>query len=134
VFPNPHTVYMHDTPLKPLFERAARAFSSGCIRVQDALGLAKILLRGRGWDGPALERAVAAGTSRVLAPNEPTAILLVYWTAVVDSDETLNFYPDIYSLDPQVLAALDAPVSLFEARSGLGSADGTGPAPAEAAP
>jgi murein L,D-transpeptidase YcbB/YkuD len=117
VFPNPHSVYMHDTPAKLLFDKTERAFSSGCIRVEDPLGLARILLGDSGWDGPALEGAIAARRTRTINIGQPIPILLVYWTTVADPDSILHFYRDVYSINPRILAALDAPPAPFVTRS-----------------
>jgi L,D-transpeptidase YcbB len=48
IMPNPYSVYLHDTPNKKLFDEEMRAFSHGCIRVQDAIGLAASLLQETG--------------------------------------------------------------------------------------
>jgi murein L,D-transpeptidase YcbB/YkuD len=68
MFPNSHSVYLHDTPHRELFEKDARAFSSGCIRVQSPLELAALLLEDdeSGWDRAAIDRAVEAGTTRTV--------------------------------------------------------------------
>ena len=51
--PNEHGVYMHDTPMKPLFEQRGRAFSAGCVRVQDVFTLAEWVARYEpGWERP----------------------------------------------------------------------------------
>jgi murein L,D-transpeptidase YcbB/YkuD len=117
VFPNTHTVYMHDTPAKNLFERPERAFSSGCIRVEEAPGLAGLLLANEFPDAAALDLAIASRKSRVYTADRPTPVLLVYWTAAVDPDTTLHFYRDIYALDGEALAALDSPIGVFRPRS-----------------
>ena len=65
MFPNSYSVYLHDTPSKALFEKSERAFSSGCIRVENPLELAALLLEGQqGWDRAAIDRAVEAGKTR----------------------------------------------------------------------
>src|SRR5690606_18644264 len=51
LFPNSHSIYLHDSPAKSLFDESARAFSHGCIRVQEPLKLAKFLLKNKPeWD------------------------------------------------------------------------------------
>lgn len=100
VFPNPHDVYLHDTPDRALFQRGHRAFSSGCIRVEGALDLAERLLAGRPDWTPARIREVAEGDTETwveLAP--PVPIRLVYWTAWVDAEGVLHLNDDLYGLD-----------------------------------
>ncbi len=109
MFPNEHAVYLHDTPNKALFARDYRVFSHGCIRVQDPLRLAEILL-----DDPekwSLEKIQAAVDSRVtqrIVLDRKIPIYLTYWTAAVDDDGEVNFSRDPYDRDARVLAALDA--------------------------
>lgn len=103
-FPNPFSVYLHDTPSQPLFAKGPRAFSSGCVRVEQPLHLRDLLLT------PA-ERAhtdelLASGTTHEYRLMAPVPILLGYWTVQVDSDGALLYAPDIYGRDPVLLKAL----------------------------
>ncbi len=108
MFPNPHAVYLHDTPARELFERSERSFSSGCIRVERPLELAELLMRDGGrWDVAALEAAIATGrTQRIALPRKVT-IMLLYLTAFEGPDGRVQFRRDVYSRDAKVLAALD---------------------------
>ena len=63
MFPNRFNVYLHDTPQKSLFEKDLRIFSHGCMRVQDPLDLAAVLLADQGWDRSRIDVAVAAASS-----------------------------------------------------------------------
>jgi murein L,D-transpeptidase YcbB/YkuD len=113
IFPNEHFVFLHDTPSRALFDETARTFSSGCIRVEDALRLAELLLDDAvRWPRAALDDAVAAGDTRTVRLPEPLPILILYWTASVDAQGHVRFLPDIYRRDGRVLAALDAPHTL----------------------
>lgn len=69
VMPNPYNVYLHDTPNKALFDAEVRAFSHGCIRTQDVLGLAETLLAGAGGVGPRPHRRRDSGGQH--RPGEP---------------------------------------------------------------
>ena len=112
MFPNEHAVCLHDTPARSLFERAGRAFSHGCIRVQNPLELALLLLEPQGWDRRRIERAVASGKTKTVPLSDALPVLILYWTAAVDlADGTVRFYEDLYNRDPALLAALDAPLS-----------------------
>jgi len=108
MFPNPYSVYLHDTPARELFERAERAASSGCIRVEDPLTLAVRLLGDpQVWSREALEREIATGVTRTVSLREPVPVILMYWTADVDADGTVYFHPDLYRRDAALLRALD---------------------------
>jgi murein L,D-transpeptidase YcbB/YkuD len=109
-FPNPHLVYLHDTPSKSLFNETVRAFSSGCIRTERPLELAeKLLADPARWDRSALDAAVAAGETRTVRLAKKVPVLIIYWTADRDDDGSVVFKPDPYSRDARELAALDAP-------------------------
>jgi murein L,D-transpeptidase YcbB/YkuD len=108
MFPNEHFVYLHDTPSRDLFDRESRAFSSGCIRVEDPLELARLLLR-RGWDEERIEDVVAAGRTETVLLDDPISVLLLYWTAEADAAGRVIFYADVYSRDAEVSNALAAP-------------------------
>lgn len=108
VFPNPYTVFMHDTPQRDLFERPDRAFSSGCIRLENPMELAVLLLSGaEGWDQAGLAAAIESGRTQTVTLPEPVDIMVMYWTAGVDPRGVAHFRKDIYQRDPAVLAALD---------------------------
>jgi murein L,D-transpeptidase YcbB/YkuD len=108
MFPNKHLVYLHDTPSKGLFERTGRAFSSGCIRVENPFDFAEHLLeKTPGWDHARIMReADKAQTSRVNLA-EPVTVMLLYWTVAVDTAGTVHFKNDIYQRDAAVLAGLN---------------------------
>jgi murein L,D-transpeptidase YcbB/YkuD len=107
IFPNDHAVFLHDTPNQKLFDRTARAFSSGCIRVENALDLAQLLLNdGAQWDRKAIDRVVKSGKTRTVSLPEPIPVLLLYWTAWVGFDGRVNFGHDLYDRDKLVQKAL----------------------------
>ena len=108
VFPNRFNVYLHDTPQRHLFERDQRLFSHGCIRVQEPLRLAELVLDDPEWTRPALESAIATGETRVIRLHRPIPVLVLYWTASADRHGELHFYRDVYGRDGALLAALDA--------------------------
>ncbi|MFI5317818.1 MAG: murein L,D-transpeptidase [Myxococcota bacterium] len=113
MFPNSHSVYLHDTPSKSLFEKGERAFSSGCIRVEKPLELAALLLEGQaGWDRAALDRAVTDGATRTIALAKRVPVLLSYWTAWVDGKGALQLRRDVYGRDAKIAAGLAAPFAV----------------------
>jgi murein L,D-transpeptidase YcbB/YkuD len=110
MFPNKHNVYLHDTPSRELFERASRDFSSGCIRVEDALDLAEYLLADQpDWTRSRIDSVAAAGVERTVRLLEPVPVHLLYWTAWADADGVIHFREDIYGRDGAVRRALSAP-------------------------
>jgi len=103
-FPNPYSVYLHDTPSQPLFAKGPRAFSSGCVRVEQALHLRDQLLTPA--ERAKTDELLASGTTREFRLAAPVPILLGYWTVQVGSDGALLYAPDIYGHDPLLLKAL----------------------------
>lgn len=98
--PNEHGVYMHDTPMKPLFGRAARAFSAGCVRVQDVFDLAAWLARDEpGMDRRRVDEIIAAGTPVDITLARPVPVYFAYVTAWADEKGNAYFRPDIYGRD-----------------------------------
>ncbi|MEZ4647727.1 MAG: L,D-transpeptidase family protein [Candidatus Eisenbacteria bacterium] len=110
MFPNDYDVYLHDTPSRELFAKSERAFSSGCIRVQDPVGLAEYLLRDQsGWNRDQIETVLASAKERTVNLSHSIPVHLLYWTAWTDEDGVVHFRKDIYERDGAVLRALDAP-------------------------
>lgn len=107
IFPNEYSVYMHDTPGKFLFTKATRAFSHGCIRVDEPLGLAEVVLDGEGWTREQIESLIESEETRTVNPSESLLVQILYWTAEVDDRGVINFYGDIYERDATVLESLD---------------------------
>lgn len=107
VMPNPYTIYIHDTPSKPLFDEAVRAFSHGCIRVQDPFDLAARLLEGKaGWDKAHIDRVVGSRVTTNVALDRPIPVYVVYFTALLGREGQLVSHPDIYRRDAAVISAL----------------------------
>lgn len=107
MFPNKYHVYMHDTPARELFERTARDFSNGCIRLKEPLRLAEYLLRENdGWDAQRIAAAAQRGVEQTVRLPRAWPVHLLYWTVWVDSDGEVNFRPDIYGRDAELAKAL----------------------------
>jgi murein L,D-transpeptidase YcbB/YkuD len=107
VFPNEHTVFLHDTPSQDLFDADRRTFSSGCIRVEHALDLAAVLLGPQGWTPERLQAAIAAGKSETVFLDAPLPVVIVYWTASVGATGQLRFARDVYNRDDRLSRALN---------------------------
>ena len=98
VMPNPYNVYLHDTPVQALFKQDVRAFSHGCVRVDDALGLATALL-GSQWDRSRLDAVVAAGATQTIELRTPIPVYIAYFTAEPDDSGGIRYFPDVYRRD-----------------------------------
>jgi murein L,D-transpeptidase YcbB/YkuD len=117
-FPNPYSIYLHDTPHQRMFGERQRAFSSGCIRVERPLELVERLFDpASGWTRAAIEEAIASGETRNITLPRKIPILLVYWTvdlpdtadaAKVSGKQRVAFKPDVYGRDPALIRALKA--------------------------
>jgi murein L,D-transpeptidase YcbB/YkuD len=117
-FPNPYSIYLHDTPHQRMFGERQRAFSSGCIRVERPLDLVERLFDpASGWTRAAIEQAIASGQTRNVTLPKKIPILLMYWTvdlpqtadaAAASGAERVAFKPDVYERDPALIRALNA--------------------------
>jgi L,D-transpeptidase YcbB len=107
MFPNDHAIYLHDTPSKELFDEETRAFSHGCIRVEDPQSLAVLVLGGEstGWTDERIEAAIG-GKERTVFLARPLPIHIEYFTDFVDEFGDLKERPDIYGLIRKVEAIL----------------------------
>ncbi len=112
IFPNQHSVYLHDTPSKSLFGRSERAFSHGCIRTQNPFDLAELLLRPKGWDRERIDAQIESQETKTVHLAEPLPVLLLYWTTDIGPNGEQHFYKDVYERDERILAALNAPFEL----------------------
>ena len=98
--PNKHNVYMHDTPLKQLFSQSARAFSSGCVRVEKVLDLVAWLLSDKkGWTLEKVQAQVDSGQKLDVRLAKPVPVHFVYLTAFATGNGVAQFRPDIYGRD-----------------------------------
>lgn len=109
IFPNPHFVFLHDTPARELFERADRAFSSGCVRVEDPFTLAELLFDDPGtWNMDTFQEILDTRQMRTIHLERPAPVFLMYLTAEPGNDGSMRFFEDIYGRDRALLQALDA--------------------------
>ncbi|MBI5039648.1 MAG: L,D-transpeptidase family protein [Gammaproteobacteria bacterium] len=110
MFPNEHSIYLHDTPSRALFKRADRSFSSGCIRVEEPFTLATILLDDpQKWNEAKLEARLASAKNETVRLKNPITVFLMYWTSEPDGQGDARFYNDVYSRDLDVLKGLQQP-------------------------
>ena len=113
LFPNKYSVYLHDTPSRQLFDKSGRTFSHGCIRVEDPLKLAEIILGDRlGWTRAKIDAAVATGKQQWIKLPNPLPVLILYWTVDPSPIGGASFHRDIYGRDARLIKALNAPFKL----------------------
>jgi len=117
LFPNPYSVYLHDTNSPRLFERWHRFLSHGCMRIPNALELAMYLLKDDPqWPLQRIDEALRTGQVVSVRLAAPIPIHVVYDTVWVDHAGIVQFRPDVYRQDNfAVFALADAQVAM-EAR------------------
>ncbi len=104
MFPNDHSVYMHDTPARELFSEDMRALSHGCVRVEEALRLAELVL---GWSESRVSAAIGGRERTVFLPR-PLPIHIEYFTEFVDENGRFQERPDVYGLTRKVAGTMSA--------------------------
>ena len=103
LFPNSHSIYLHDTPSKSLFSKEQRAFSHGCIRVAEPKRLAMYVLRNQlEWTESRIDSAMNSNKEQYVNIKDPIPVFIAYFTAWVDSKGRLNFRNDIYNRDSKL--------------------------------
>jgi L,D-transpeptidase YcbB len=94
-----YDVYLHDTPTKSLFQSADRMMSHGCVRVENPRALAELLL---GQSPEAIDKGISRGYTNRRALPTPLPIFIVYQTAYVESDGSIQFRSDPYERDDEI--------------------------------
>ncbi len=106
-FPNKHDIYMHDTPQRDLFEKTVRAYSHGCIRVQNPGRLAEILLEeDKGWSAAHVRGLLAMGGNNEVTLTKQIPVHITYFTVMVGDDGRLQSFGDLYGHDNRVASAM----------------------------
>lgn len=106
IYPNRYSIYLHDTPSQWIFEQNARAASSGCVRVEDALDLSAYVMNDQEeWDQERIQKAVETGKTKQVKIKQPIQVHHFYWTAWRDRGKTV-FVEDVYELDKKIAVAL----------------------------
>ena len=107
IFPNNHRVYLHDTPSRRLFARNSRAFSHGCVRVENPIEFAEVLLsNSTTWTNEDLHYFAGRDKTKVIKLDNPIPIHITYMTAWADEQGVINFRPDIYKRDSHIASTL----------------------------
>lgn len=107
MFPNPHNIYLHDTPAKNLFANEVRAYSHGCIRLGDPFDFAYTLLAAQSDDPRGLfKQELDTGRESNVSLVQPIPVHLVYFTAWPTAKGTVGYRNDIYGRDAAIFRAL----------------------------
>jgi L,D-transpeptidase YcbB len=109
MFPNQFSIYLHDTPAREYFSRDQRALSNGCIRLEEPLALAYVLIEGQVSDPAAsFQSWLDTGSEKYVYLDRPVKVYLTYRTAIPRPDGSIRYREDIYGRDAEVFAALEA--------------------------
>ncbi|MBN1598594.1 MAG: L,D-transpeptidase family protein [Bacteroidales bacterium] len=115
LFPNNYRVYLHDTQSKSLFNKKVRAYSHGCVRVQNPEELAQYIIEDytKGNNKKLdIRSIIKAKTTQDIYLEKPLSVFIKYYTCTADSTGNIQFYPDIYSRDEKALETFLSEVSI----------------------
>ena len=108
MFPNGHNVFIHDTPLRQIFNLDDRFFSHGCVRVENPLNLASLLLKDQPeWTEAKILEAIGKREPLRINLKNPLPVHITYLTAWADRDGTVHFRKDAYKRDGSLKRALE---------------------------
>jgi len=105
LFPNKHDIYMHDTPTKKLFAKDSRAYSHGCVRVQNPRDFATVVL---GWSHAKVDKHIGYGETQSVPLPAKIPVHITYFTAWPDENGKILYFSDIYGRDKTMEKALSA--------------------------
>ncbi len=105
LFPNQHAVYLHDTPSRGLFSAKKRAFSHGCVRVDNPFAFAEEILGKDKWPETKMRGMIGKG-ERHIKLEDPLPVHMTYFTLSVDDNGQIQRFDDIYGFNRRVLDAL----------------------------
>ena len=113
LFPNTNAVYLHDTQAKGLFTGRKRAHSHGCIRLENPVEFAKILVSSYTYNENKvdIESIIRRKDRRQIKLDKPLPIYLRYYSCLADSTGNIHYFPDIYNLDEAAIQQLFANMS-----------------------
>jgi murein L,D-transpeptidase YcbB/YkuD len=108
LFPNPYHIYLHDTPSKRLFTKDMRAYSHGCIRLQNPDQLAEYIIE-KNFDNKEnlnIKRLLEKGIHKEIEIDNPLNIYVRYLTCEADEQNNIYFFNDIYNKDSKQIEIL----------------------------
>ncbi len=107
VLPNARGIYLHDTSAKRLFGRTQRDFSHGCVRVEDPMALARLILQDSPhWTEERLQAAAIAEKPSYAKPTRPVMVVFSYETVRIADNGQIKFLPDVYDYNPRTIASV----------------------------
>ena len=109
LFPNKHSVYLHDTPSKNLFNEKVRTFSHGCMRVRNPVALAEVIMaEDKGWDKQKVNELINDGPQdNDVALDHTIPVHVTYFTAWVEDNGQLKVFPDVYGHQKRIVLGLE---------------------------
>ena len=110
MFPNPHNVFIHDTPIRSIFNLEDRYFSHGCVRVQNPWNLAIFLLKDQDngqWTEDKIKKVVETRDQTRVNLKNPMQVHITYLTAWAEQDGTVHFRKDAYKRDGAIKTAMN---------------------------
>ena len=109
LFPNKHSVYLHDTPSKSLFNEKVRTFSHGCMRVRNPVQLAEVIMaEDKGWTKAKINEMIGSGPEdNDVALEKPMPVHVTYFTAWVEDNGELKTFADIYGHEQRIKLGLE---------------------------
>ncbi|MGA8689370.1 MAG: L,D-transpeptidase family protein [Methyloceanibacter sp.] len=109
LFPNKHTVYMHDTlPVRrKYFQKPMRAIGHECVRMEKPDKFAEVLLaEDKGWPAGQVQDLLDHSTNSPVTIDHEIPVHMTYFTAVVDEAGKVATFVDLYGLDNKLATAL----------------------------
>lgn len=107
LMPNRYNIYLHDTNTPQDFIRAARALSSGCVRLKEPERMASFIMRERkGWDDYTMEEIFGEQEMKDLYVAQPIPVYLLYYTVWVNEEGDLVYGHDLYDYDNKLIKML----------------------------
>ena len=109
LFPNKHSVYLHDTPAKRLFNEKTRTFSHGCMRVRNPVQLAEVIMSvDKGWDKSQVNDLITTGPEdNDIALDRPIPVHVTYFTVWVTNDGQIKTFADVYGHEQRIKLGLE---------------------------
>jgi murein L,D-transpeptidase YcbB/YkuD len=107
MFASKHSVYIHDTPVRTLFDNGDRALSHGCIRIENPADFAALLLKNDpNWNSVKIDAAMHQSKEQIVKLDRKIPVVILYLTFWADSKGNGHFRPDIYERDAEVIQLL----------------------------
>jgi murein L,D-transpeptidase YcbB/YkuD len=113
--PNPHSIFIHDTPSRGLFGNPYRALSHGCVRTERAIELGMTMaILGASKSTDEMVAIVKSGTYTRVPMTKTFPIYIMYFTMATDINGKMGTFADLYARDAPVLASFAAPRKLWD--------------------